>query len=88
MFYVLYLLAVINKYVSDGDGVVIVAPLGSEMLNRLLVSTVFMLFLSKAQQPLLGQDLLSLEASRSHSDTPHSVGLLWTSDQPDAETST
>jgi hypothetical protein len=21
-------------------------------------------------------------------DTPHSVGLLWTSDQPDAETST
>jgi len=22
-----------------------------------------------------------------HSDTPHSVGLLWTSDQPDAETS-
>ena len=27
-------------------------------------------------------------ASRSHSDTPPSVGLLWTSDQPDAETST
>ena len=24
----------------------------------------------------------------SHSDTSHSVGLLWTSDQPDAETST
>jgi hypothetical protein len=23
-----------------------------------------------------------------HSDTPHSVGLLWTSDQPDAENST
>ena len=29
-----------------------------------------------------------IEASRSHSDTPHSVGLLWTSDQLDAETST
>ena len=28
------------------------------------------------------------DASRSHLDTPHSVGLLWTSDQPDAETST
>jgi hypothetical protein len=28
-------------------------------------------------------------ASRSHTlDTPHSVGLLWTSDQPDAQTST
>jgi len=26
--------------------------------------------------------------SRSHSDTPHSVGLLWTSDRPEAETST
>jgi hypothetical protein len=34
-----------------------------------------------------GQGLLTVEASRSHSDTPHSVGLLWTSDQPDAETS-
>ena len=27
-----------------------------------------------AQQPLLGQGLLIIEASRSHSDTPHSVG--------------
>jgi len=26
--------------------------------------------------------------SRWHSDAPHFVGLLWTSDQPDAETST
>jgi hypothetical protein len=25
---------------------------------------------------------------RSHSDTSHSVGILWTSDQPVAETST
>jgi hypothetical protein len=42
-----------------------------------------------AQQPLVGQGLLFVEASRSHFiDTPHSVGLLWTSDQPDAETST
>jgi hypothetical protein len=30
-----------------------------------------------------------VEASRSHTlDTPQSVGLLWTSDQPVAETST
>jgi len=29
-----------------------------------------------------------IEASRSHSDTPQSVGLLWTSDQPDAVTFT
>jgi hypothetical protein len=41
-----------------------------------------------AQQPLVGQSLLIIEASRSHLDTPHSVGLLWTSDQPYTETST
>jgi hypothetical protein len=40
------------------------------------------------QQPLEGQGPLIIEASRSHSDTPHSLGLLWTSDQPDAKTST
>jgi len=41
-----------------------------------------------AQQPLIGQGLLIIEALRSHSDIPQLVGLLWTSDQPDAETST
>jgi hypothetical protein len=41
-----------------------------------------------ARQPLVGHGLLTVEASRSHSDTPHSVGQLWTSDQPEAETST
>jgi hypothetical protein len=40
------------------------------------------------QQPLVGQGLLIIEASRSYSDTPHSVGLLSTSDQPDAEIAT
>jgi hypothetical protein len=42
---------------------------------------------STQQQPLVGQGLLIIEASRSHIDTPRSVGLLWTSDQPVAETS-
>jgi hypothetical protein len=41
-----------------------------------------------AQQPQVGQALLIIKDSRSHSDTPYSVGLLWTSDQPYAETST
>ena len=45
-----------------------------------------MLFLM-VQQPLLGQRLI-IQTSLSHSDTPYSVGLLWTSDQSDAETST
>jgi len=43
------------------------------------------IFFSMALQSLVGQDLLIIESSRSHSDTPHSVGFLWTSDQPDAE---
>jgi hypothetical protein len=41
-----------------------------------------------AQQPLVDQVLLIIEASASHSETPHSVGLLWTDDQPGAETYT
>ena len=40
------------------------------------------------QQPLVGQGLLIIHTTQSHSDTPHSVGILWTSDKPDAETST
>ena len=39
-------------------------------------------------EPLESQGLLIVEVSWSHSDTPHSVGLLWTGDQPDAQTST
>ena len=31
------------------------------------------------QQPLVGQGQIIIESSRSHSDTPHSVRLLWTS---------
>jgi hypothetical protein len=38
------------------------------------------LFTSVAPQPLVSQGLLSVEAARSHSDTPHCVGLLGTSD--------
>ena len=44
-------------------------------------------FLFIAQQPPLDQGLFIIEASLSHSDTPRSVELLSTSDQPDAETS-
>ena len=44
-------------------------------------------FFPMAREPLLDQGLLIIEASRSHSDTPHSVRLLWTSDHPDAKIS-
>jgi len=49
---------------------------------------IFGVFFTVAQQPQVGQDLLIIEDSWSHSDTPHSVRLLWTSDQLDAETTT
>jgi hypothetical protein len=41
-----------------------------------------------AQQPLVDKGLRNIGTSRSYSDTPHLVGLLWMSDQPAAETST
>ena len=41
-----------------------------------------------AWHPLVDQGLLIVQASRSHSDTPQSVVLLWTRDQRDASTST
>ena len=47
-----------------------------------------LIFSPTVQQPLVDNGLLIIETSQSHSDTPHSVGLLWTCDQPDAETST
>jgi len=37
---------------------------------------------------LAGLGFLIFEVPRSHSDTPQSVGLLWTSDRPVAQTST
>ena len=42
-----------------------------------------------ARQPLVGLDRLIFRGfTITHSDTPHSVGLLWTRHQPVAETST
>jgi len=41
-----------------------------------------------ARQSPMGQDLRIIDAPRSHSDTPHSLGLHRTSYQPDAEPST
>jgi hypothetical protein len=40
------------------------------------------------QQPPVGPGLLLIEASPLPADTPQSVGLLWTSDQPDGVTYT
>jgi hypothetical protein len=48
----------------------------------------FGFFFVMAHKPLAGQGLLNIEASQLHSDTPHAVGLLWTSDQPNAASPT
>jgi hypothetical protein len=61
--------------------------LAHENVARNIVNVIY-LPISMVQQPLVSQGLLIIEASRSHTDTPHSVGFLWTSDQPVAETST
>ena len=45
-------------------------------------------FFLLALRPNTGKGLLINEVARSHNDAPQSVGLLWTSDQPVAETST
>jgi hypothetical protein len=42
--------------------------------NLFVRNNLLLFFFSMAQQPLVGQGLLIIEASRSHSDTPHSVG--------------
>jgi len=49
--------------------------------NRFFPNIPFFFFLCRF-------DPMPYGASRSHSDTPYSVGLLWTSDQPDAATAT
>jgi hypothetical protein len=49
----------------------------------------FFFFFTVALRPNAGHGLLIFEVSRSHSlDAPQSVGLLWMSDHPVAETST
>jgi hypothetical protein len=58
---------------------------GRSQLPAVLVPAFFFFM---AQQPLVGQGFLIIEAARSHSDTPHTVGLLWTSDQLNAGIST
>ena len=61
-------------------------------LDRAITETgnnIFSFLFPVALRHNAGHILLILEVPRSHSlGAEHSVGLLWTSDQPDAETST
>jgi hypothetical protein len=62
------------------------------LFKILLVCWTFLMrciYFVMAQKRLVGQRFLIVEVSRLHSDAPlNSVGLIWTSDQPVAETST
>jgi hypothetical protein len=49
-------------------------------LDTLVLFFIDGIFFFLARQPLVGQGLLIVEASRSLSDTPYSVGLLLTRD--------
>ena len=59
----------------------------SKALTEVGLNSIFLRPYSTPPHPPVGQGHRIIEASRSHSDTPQSLGLLWTSDQPDAETS-
>jgi hypothetical protein len=48
----------------------------------------FVNFFFHGSTVLVGLGLLMVKVSRTHSETPHSVGLLFTTDRPVAETST
>jgi len=63
----------------------------SKFTQKYLILYLFYIwyFFTMVQQPPpSGPNPLIIEDSWSHSDTPHSVGLLWTSDRPVAGTST
>jgi hypothetical protein len=45
-------------------------------------------FFTKMQQPPVSRGLHIIEDTWLHSNSPHSVTFLWTSDQPDADNST
>jgi hypothetical protein len=60
-------------------------PRSSHLYRRINIMFYFSFI---AHQSMVGLVLIIISASRSHSDTSHPAGLLWTSDQSDAETST
>jgi len=67
-------------------------PLIKAGMDALDIRTVFSLSRippsPMAQEPLVGQRFIIIEASLSHSHISHSAGLPWMSDQPVGETAT
>jgi hypothetical protein len=78
----------INKDYNAGVGIPLFKMHSYKILYSLTDSLQHKGFFYHEATALLGQGRLIIEDSRLHSDTPHSVGLLWTSDQLEVETST
>jgi hypothetical protein len=57
-------------------------------VRPLMAETSEQIVMSPSPTAPVGQSHLIIEALRSYSVTPRPVKLLWTSEQPDAETST
>ena len=58
------------------------------MMIIIIIIIIIATFFAWLYGPPEGAALLLDEVSVSHSDTPHSVGLLWENDRPVAEKST
>ena len=56
-------------------------------LTMMNVGIINILYYFMGHPPLMGPGFLRVECSLSHSDTPHTVGLLCITDQPDSQNS-
>jgi hypothetical protein len=65
-----------NSWISGHDLFELITKFYSQ--KHMLFST----YIFVVQHPYSGPDRLIVEVSRSHSDTPHSVGIPWTGDLP------
>ena len=80
----------IHRYISvmaNSKFDVLLNNLVTSLIGHIFIPYNRIYFVPMLQKPPVDQGLFVIEASRSRSDTPHSVGLPWTSDQSDAEAS-
>ena len=74
---------------TSGRSILLLFIFLKQILSKDLLNRIFIYFFSVALRPNAGHGLLILEVFYIiHNDAPQSVGLLWTSDQLVAETST
>ena len=82
-----YVYVYIYVYIYIYIYIELISPTKCTNTNRKYKNFLFLSLVPHLESPSVGQGLLTVQALRSHSETPYSEGLLWTSDQPVAETS-